>query len=166
MLEITCLEPRDVRPTEEVLFRHMVQATGEVNPRTFPALYQRARSVCFARIEGEIAGVGALKRPNPGHRTEVFDRAEATLLPDRFSYELGWFHVDEAFKGRRISSQMVGALLEQSDGESVYATSRINNHPMHAALTGHGGFVRVGIDYPSSRGDVPLCLFVRLASAS
>ena len=55
---------------------------------------------------------------------------------------------------------MVDQLMKHADGAGVYATSRINNGPMHSALTAHGGFVREGSEYPSQQGDVPLRLFV------
>lgn len=161
MCEITCLLPREVRTEDEALFRRTVEVAGEVDPATFPALYQRARSVCFARVGGGLAGVGALKRPFKSHRAKVFRYAKTKLDPELFTYELGWFHVLDGFKGRHISSGMVRSLMAQVDGASVYATSRIDNAPMHAALRGHGDFLREGYEYPSELGDTPMCLFVR-----
>lgn len=163
MCEITCVTPNEVEQPEAARFKAMVEASGEVNSHTFPALYQQARSLCFVRVGGELAGVGALKRPYQAHRNGVFASAQASLPADLFTFELGWFHVLDAFKGRRLSSRMVSALMAHTDGTSVYATSRANNVAMHAALERHGDFIREGRDYPSQRTHTPLCLFVRLA---
>lgn len=42
----------------------------------------------------------------------------------------------------------------------VYATSRVDNSPMHATLS-RFGFESAGVPYPSKQNDVPIQLFVR-----
>lgn len=160
-LEIKCLPPSQVDAADAELFQRTVVDAGEVNPATLPDLYRRAHLVCFAQLGGQLAGVAALKRPNPGHRAEVFRQAQSTLNSVAFPYEIGWFHVIDGFRGRRISSRMMDQLVQHAEDASVYATSRIDNHPMHAVLTTHGGFVREGSEFESERGDTRLCLFVR-----
>lgn len=159
-LEISCIRPGRVDAESEKLFKETVAAAGEVNQKTLPALYRRAQVICFARLGGELTGVGALKRPYTKHRAKIFEQAKSTLDPQLFAYEIGWFHVLERFKGLHISSHMVEQLMRYRSRSHVYATSRIDNLPMHSALTRHGGFVREGSDYTSELGDVPLCLFV------
>jgi hypothetical protein len=160
-LEISCLRPAQVDATDAALFKRTVTEAAEVNPKTLLALFRRAHIVCFARLDGQLAGVAALKRPYSRHRAKVFRQANSALDSTTFPYEIGWFHVLEGFKGRHISSHIVEQLVKRTDGASVYATSRIDNYPMHAALTAHGGFVREGSEYASKQGDVPLYLFVR-----
>jgi hypothetical protein len=164
-LEIICLRPGKVDAENTALFKRTVLDTGEVNLETLSALYQRAHNVCFARLDGQLAGVGALKRPYAKHRAKVFKQSKSELDPKLFSYELGWFHVLNRFKGRHISSHIVEQVMKHADDAPVYATSRVNNGPMHSALIAHGGFVREGSEYPSEQGDVPLCLFVRSGQA-
>lgn len=159
-LEISCIAPSEVEAKDTALFKQTVLDAGEVNPVSVPGLYRRARMVCFARLDGQLAGVAALKRPNTTHRAKVFIRAKSALDSDTFQYEIGWFHVLDGFKGRHISSHMMEHLVKHADGAPIYATSRVDNLPMHAALTTHGGFVREGSEYPSEQGDTPLCLFV------
>ena len=160
-LEIACLRPREVEAENSMLFQRIVLDTGEVNPETLAGLYRRARIVSFARLDGQWAGVGALKRPYAKHRAKVFKQSKSEMDPKHFPYELGWFHVLNGFKGRHIASHMVEELMKHADGAPVYATSRVNNVPMHSALIAHGGFVREGSEYSSEEGDVPLCLFIR-----
>lgn len=159
--KITCLRPAKVDAEDAALFKQMVTDTGEVNPETLPTLFSRARLVCFARLDRRLVGVGALKRPYATHAAKVFTRAKSALDPKAFPYELGWFHVADGFRGHHISSHMVEQLMKHAGGVGVYATSRVNNAPMHSALTTHGGFVHEGSEYPSEQSDVPLRLFVR-----
>jgi hypothetical protein len=165
-LEISCLRPGEVEAENSALFKKIVLETGEVNQETLSALYERARIVCFARLDGHLAGVGALKRPYSRHRAKVFKKSKSDLNPKLFAYELGWFHVLSRFKGRHISSHMVEQLMNHADGAAVYATSRVNNDPMHSTLIAHGAFVREGSEYDSEEGEVPLCLFIRPAQGS
>jgi hypothetical protein len=160
-VDFECLAPDQVTEPNAALFRELVLAAGEVDPTTLPALYGNALVLGFARSHGKLVGVGAIKRPFPGHRDQVFAMARATFSPTSFVYELGWFHVLKDFEGNRISSRMVEQLMSWANGASVYATSRINNDRMHGALTRRGGFVVEGSDFPSQRGAVPLRLFVR-----
>jgi hypothetical protein len=160
-LEIACLRPRDVEAEDSTFFQRIVLDAGEVNPETLAGLYQRARSVSVARLDGQWAAVGALKRPYSRHRAKIFKQARSEIDPKHFPYELGWFHVLNGFRGHHISSYMVEALMQHADGAPVYATSRVNNVAMHSALTAHGGFVREGSEYSSEVGKVPLCLFIR-----
>jgi hypothetical protein len=160
-VEFTCLAPTAVDGVSAASFRQLVLAAGEVNPNTLPALYDNALALAFARVDGEIVGIGALKRPLTSYRDKVFERAKSRLAPESFEFELGWFHVLGKFEGNRISSRMVERLMPWAEGTSVYATSRINNSAMHAALTRHGGFKPEGSEYRSSQGDVPIRLFVR-----
>lgn len=161
-MEIVCRAPNKVESDCAALFKRFVLATGEVSSHTFPYLYEQALVVCFAKAGEGMAGVGAIKRPSDVHRDGVFKKAKATVSSKPFVYELGWFHVLRRYKGQHISSRMVEALMPWADGASIYATSRVNNNAMHAALIKHGGFVPEGVDYPSNRRRVSIRLFTRL----
>jgi GNAT superfamily N-acetyltransferase len=158
---IACSRPSDVDAANERAFKTLVLDAGEVNPATLSDLYQRAKILAFARHEGELAAVGAIKRPYAEHRAGVFGRAVSKLEPASFEYELGWFYVLPKFWGNRISSQLVRALMPYADGASVFATSHVENDRMHAAMTKHGGFVREGSPYPSLENHIPIQLYVR-----
>jgi RimJ/RimL family protein N-acetyltransferase len=160
-VEIECLVPASVTALNALAFKELVLAADEVDTGTFPALYERALMLCFARSAGSLVGVGAIKRPNPIHRQSVFDRARSHLAPASFTYELGWFYVPPAFQGNHISSRMVQKAMPWAKETSVYATSRINNKPMHQALEAHGGFAAEASDFSPVHGSVPLRLFVR-----
>lgn len=160
-VEFTCLPPDKAVAADEAAFKKFVIDAREVNPKTLPTLYAKALVLCFARVDGDLAAVGAIKRPFHNHRDRVFAAAKSKESPLAFIYELGWFHVLKEYRGHKISSRMVAQLVPWTEGDTVYATSRINNLPMHAALTKHGGFIPEGSDYPSSEGEVPLRLFIK-----
>lgn len=161
-VDFTCIPPKEVNASDQLAFKRLVLDAGEVSRNTLPALYDNALVVCFARVDGEIAGVGAIKRPFPSHRDGVFTAAKAATPPAAFTLELGWFHVSPKFEGNRIGSRMVEQLMPWTAGAPVYATSKVNKPAMHAALTRRGGFKVEGSDYPSSLdNNVLVRLFVR-----
>jgi len=160
-VRIECILPKDVEATIAEEFKGMVVGAGEVDPATLPDLYATAFVLGIARSANRVVGIGALKRPFAGHRRNVFRSAKSRLAPEAFAYELGWFHVLPDFQGNHISSRLVGQLIPWIRGESAYATSRLDNERMHSALIKHGSFVAEGSAFPSSRGPVPLQLFVR-----
>jgi GNAT superfamily N-acetyltransferase len=102
-------------------------------------LYAKTLVLCLARIDGDLAALGAIKRPFHDHRERVFAAARCKETPAAFTYELGWFHVLEKYRGNKIASRMVAQLMPWAAGATLYATSRINNLAMNAALTKHGG---------------------------
>ncbi len=157
---ITVLPPSKVGAAERTAFEKMVLEGGEVDPKTLPGLVGRALVLAFVRLDGELVGVGAIKRPYESHRDDVFSWAKAEHDPTQFEFELGWVYVNAAGRNKRIASQLVEELMPSLNGACVYATSRVNNERMHASLR-RFGFSRAGIPYPSKQNDPKIQLFVR-----
>ena len=110
-VEFTCLPPDTLSAADEKAFKQFVIDAREVNPKTFPILYAKSLVLCFARVNGELAAVGVIKRPFHNHRDRVFVAARSKETPAAFSYELGWFHVLEKYRGNRIASRIVTQLM-------------------------------------------------------
>jgi GNAT superfamily N-acetyltransferase len=160
-LEVTRCTPKECQPSDIAWFRRMVLEGGEVNPQTLPGLMKGAHSLGFARLRSDIVGIGALKRPFEVHRAKVFTQAQATVSPEAFPFELGCLYVRPEARGQRVASALVNNLVLSGKNAGIYATSRNNNDPMHAALAKEG-FERHGLPFPSVRkGVAPLLLFVR-----
>jgi len=141
-------------------FKELVISGGEVTSGTLSALVSNALSLAFASRDGRIVAVGAIKRPNAGYRDVVFAKAKAIQNPSHFQYELGWVYVSLLSRGCNLSGALVAALLPSLGIEPAYATSRVDNIPMHATLE-HSGFRPVGAPYPSKLNTPAIQLFLR-----
>jgi len=131
----------------------------EVDAHTLPALIERALALALVRDEESVVGIGAIKRPNASYRNRVFGDAKSRLVPAQFDFELGWIYLCEAARGKRLTTPIVQALLLRLEGRPVYATSRVDNVPMHASLT-HCGFRKEGTPFPSKQNQGQIQLFV------
>lgn len=156
---VSVLSPGAVSAEERVAFQQMVFEGGEVNPNTLPSLVDRALALAFARLDGTLVGVGAIKRPYESHRKDVFTWAMADLDPTQFEFELGWVYVSPSCRGKRIASRLVEKLMPVLIRAPVYATSRVDNERMHASLK-RFGFKQVGVPYPSKQNEPEIQLFV------
>jgi len=90
----------------------------------------------------------------------VFAKAKTLHVPEDFSLELGWVYVQPAARDQRLSSRLVRRLVQELGADSVYATSRVDNEKMHAALE-RVGFKKSGAPYPSALNAPQIQLFVR-----
>lgn len=158
-VSLNVLPPGEVSAEDRAAFEEMVLEAGEVNPNTLPGLIDGALALAFARLDGALVGVGAIKRPYGSHRGDVFKWAKSDLDPKQFPFELGWVYVKPAAQGRRIASRLVEKLMPVLNGARVYATSRVNNYRMHSSLK-RFGFKPVGVPYPSKQNEPEIQLFV------
>jgi GNAT superfamily N-acetyltransferase len=152
--------PGDCASEEIAQFRAMVVKGGEVTSKTLDALIQRAEALAFVTVDKALAGVAGLKNPNPNHKREVFETAGSLELIDGYRFELGWIYVDDGFRNKGYSRQLVAELLPKANNMGVYATSLIDNEPMHRSLA-REGFVKVGKSWPSKRKGKFLALFLK-----
>ena len=158
-IEIEVLAPGDVSPADRAMFEHLVLEGAEVDPSTLPDLADRALALAFARLGGELLGVGAVKRPYVSHRDGVFASANADCDPGKFDFELGWVYVKPDHRKKRVSSRLVEKLMPWLNGSAVYATSGVNNDRMHSSLS-RFGFKPIGTTFPSKQNKGELQLFV------
>ena len=159
-ITVTAARPAEFTPSERTSFMQLVREGGEVNSGTLPDLVDRAEALAIARKDSELVGVGAVKRPYPTHRSSVFKAAKIDLLPDEFAFEIGWVFVHSDARGLGLSGRLFEVLMPYVGAARAYATSRIDNVPMHATLS-RFGFKLVGASYPSKQSDTTIQLFVR-----
>ena len=151
--------PSAVGASDRECFEKLVREGGQVDPATFPALFKNAHALAFARVAGVLTGVAALKRPNDSYRDTVFGKAHATRAATEFPLELGWVSVAPVGQRRGLVRCMLDPLLAQREGMPVYATSALDNVPMHAALR-RFGFEPHGQPYEATRNAQFVQLFV------
>lgn len=162
MLTSSIFSPSDCTAQALADFEKLVTEGGAIGQ---PGLTQRIRNafrLLFLRTsDGQLVGVGALKRPRPAYRDKVFANARATTPSDEYRVELDWVVVAQTHQGRGLSTRIIGELLAFAKHENVFATTRADERVMRYA-SDHGFEVN-GKPYPSGRG-YDLVLYLRNAA--
>jgi GNAT superfamily N-acetyltransferase len=162
MLTSSILSPSDCTAQALADFETLVVEGGAVDPEGLTERIRNAYRLLFLRApDGQLVGVGALKRPRPGYRNRVFTEARATIAPEEYRVELGWVVVAKSQQGRRLWTRIVGELIAAAKNENVFATARADKRAMRFA-SDHG-FELSGKPYPSGRG-YDLVLYLRNAA--
>jgi hypothetical protein len=113
---------------------------------------RKARMLAVASKDGVIVGVGSIKRNRP-------ERAAAITQRSGFGFpnetpELGYVAVALQHRRKRLSHQLVGALLKATPG-GLFATTDDEN--MMRTLSS-AGFARHGSNWQGRRGQLSLWL--------
>ena len=164
MLTSSTIAPSDCTARALADFEKLVIEGGAVDPQGLTQRIRNASHLLFLReSNGQLVGVGALKRPGPSYREKVFAKARATIPSDEYRVELGWVVVAKSHQGRGLSARIIGELLTFAKNENVFATSRPDERAMRFA-SDHG-FEFNGEPYPSGRG-YDLVLYLRKRGAT
>ena len=161
MVTSSILSPSDCLPQALADFENLVTKYGTVDPQSLTQRIRDASRLLFLReSNGQLVGVGALKRPQFSYRSKVFAKARATTEPDKYRVELGWVAVAQSHQGRGLSRRVIGQLITMAGNENLFATTRADARAMRFAAD--HGFKPVGYPYPSGRG-YDLVLYLRNA---
>lgn len=153
--------PRDCSDTQRGEFIALVRKGEEVTPDGLEKRVMSAAALIFMRAEdGQLIGIAAMKHPNDSYRKRISKKSGVWLEPKMWPNELGWAYVEEEWRGKKLSRDLVGAALNWAEEVGVFSTSRAENERMHGTLS-RFGFVGKGQSYLSERGDYHLKLFVR-----
>ena len=163
MPELIVKSPADCTNIEIGAFAAFVRAGGEVSIQGLTERIRSAAALVFARIDGLVVGVAALKQPQASYRRRVGSESGAPISAAELPYELGWVYVSPGSRGKGYSLCLSQAALAESKGAGVFATSRTDNIPMHRSLA-NAGFVATGNSFASGRGKHSLQVFVRHAA--
>ncbi len=161
MITSSILSPSDCTPQALADFENLVIEARTVDPEGLTQRIRGASQLLFLRERsGQLAGVGALKRPLLSYRSKVFAKAGTTTLPDGYRVELGWVTVAESHRGRGLSRRIIGQLISLAENENLFATTQANARAMRFAAD--YGFKPAGKPYASGRG-YDLVLYLRHA---
>jgi GNAT superfamily N-acetyltransferase len=153
--------PSTFQPAEIDEFVAFVVAGGEVAVNGLQGrVANQALAIAFLREEDCLLGVGGIKLPSANHRDEVSTCSKVKLSEQEYPFELGWVFILPSARGRKLSLPLCEALVAAATGRGVIATSHVANHGMHTTL-GKLGFVRVGVEWPSTRRTGNLALFLK-----
>ena len=161
MITSSILSPSDCTPQALADFENLVIEAGTVDPEGLTQRIRDASRLLFLRqSNGQLVGVGALKRPQLSYRRKVFAKARTTTPPDEYRVELGWAAVAKSHRGRGLSRRIIGQLISLAESENLFATTRADARAMRFAAD--HGFKPAGYPYPSGRG-YDLVLYLRNA---
>lgn len=160
MPELIVNSPGDCSNVEIGAFIAFVRAGSEVSIRGLVEHIRGAAALVFARVDGLLVGVAALKHPQASYRRRVSSESGAQLAAADFPFELGWVYVLPEARENGFSLLLSRAALAESKGAGVFATSRTDNIAMHSTLA-KVGFVATGNAFVSRRGKHSLQVFIR-----
>ncbi|MBL4645759.1 MAG: hypothetical protein COA52_16885 [Hyphomicrobiales bacterium] len=152
--------PSDATSGELAEFVNLVESEGEVISGLKGRVIERGYKLIFVRSQHSLAAVGALKKPYPTYRSDVFKKAETSSSSEEYCFELGWIVVSADDRRRGLSRRLGNKLLQGIDDKSVFATVRTDNDAMQCCLKSLG-FSSTGKPYPSKKQKAKLDLFVR-----
>ena len=159
MITSSILSPSDCSPQALADFENLLTKYGTIDTEGLTQRIGDAFRLLFLREpNGQLVGVGALKRPQLGYRSKVFAKARATTSPDGYRVEWGWVAVAESHQARGLSRRIIGELLSLAENENLFATTRADTRAMRFAAD--HGFKPAGKPYPSGRG-YDLVLYLR-----
>ncbi|MHA3735553.1 GNAT family N-acetyltransferase [Pseudomonas sp. Eth.TT006] len=150
--------PKDCSVTELDTFEKLVSKGGEVSLTGLRQRIQRAEKLFFIH-DVECVAIGAIKNPNAGYKTGIFEKCSAPEQ-SKYQYELGWLYVSSAARGNGYGRVLMEAIKESLAGKACFATTREDNAPMHH-LFNQFGFSKLGRPYRSKNGGYFLVLYVK-----
>ena len=159
--EIVSCKPAELTDAERASFIELVLKGGEVGGHVLEKNIANAQALVFLRQEGQIRGIAAVKRPLPSYRKRIGKSANAELSDADFPHEIGYFYIVPEARGQKLSGPLVAKALEIVSGLGVFATTRIDNLAMRAALL-KAGFGPAGRPY-RGRGSRALQIFIKQA---
>jgi predicted GNAT family N-acyltransferase len=141
------LNPNDQRAVAElvVLGRAVVGTVVDVLARL-----KRTHSITVLResVTNRIVAVAALKQPVSNYRRDNFTKAGVPFAGFETSRELGYVVISPDMRGKRLSGDLVKAIVEQI-ASPTFATT--DNKIMQNNLA-RSGFTRVGDEWQGKKG--------------
>lgn len=140
-------EPGECSEAERREFERMVREGFRGSNASLPDRIERAELLAFHyAMNGSLAAIAGLKRPDATQRRDVFERAAVPESPDVYGAELGWVYVTPSHRKRGLARAMCRHLMETQRGLRVFATTRPGNSAMIGILRGLG-FARAGVAF-------------------
>ena len=141
-------------------FKSLVLAGGEVAEHGLRDLILAANWLAFGWEDDQLLGIAGLKNPKLSYRDRISKSSGVALKVDELPLEFGWVFIEHIGRGRGLSLPLGQSLIEATNRQGVFATSRSDNLRMHKTLN-KLGFTRMGTEWPSKQNDGMVCLFVR-----
>ena len=119
----------------------------------------RCKLLCIAKIDGDVAGIGAIKV-----KTGSDFSAEKAGLPDLggdFEWELGYLFTEPAHAGKGVGKSVARVLVEAYGPKNLMASTEIAANPAMVRILKGLGFRHYGKPWKSAIHENYLGLFLR-----
>ncbi|MCU0608406.1 MAG: GNAT family N-acetyltransferase [Chitinispirillaceae bacterium] len=160
--EIQIKSPEECSEKELRDFEQLVCAGGEVSTNGLAGMIEQAEKLLFI-CEEKMIGVCGIKQPNINYKKNVFKKAGACNLQEKYDVEFGWLYVSPKHRNSGLGSSLIKAAAGAFPGQGCFATTRTTNTIMHTLLE-QSGFTRLGKAYKSGNGEYLLSLFGKTAA--
>lgn len=147
---VACYSPNELNEENHIACISIIRTGGAVDDRSAARELRLATVLAVARSDGEIVGVGAIKRARPAYAAKIARSSRVSMSSDM--NELGYVAVDHKHKRRGIASRIVSALLSRHGG-AVFATT--DSVAMKGILQSLG-FRMKGKEWKGNRGQLSL----------
>jgi len=107
---------------------------------------RKCRTIALVLKNDDVAGIGALKIPRESYKQDVFNKIGKPELARHFSYEMGYFYVNPAF--RKDVAVIKGIMRElykhRTNEHNIFMTLREGGHTDKPELLRLLGFTSLG----------------------
>ena len=143
--------------TANVFIELLVKQDKVVKPSNEKIKSCREILLCYS--DKKLIGIGALK---PKTKTDFNEqKADLKTIESRFIWELGYFYVDEAYRGFGISTTIARLLLKGKTNENILASTELYSDNAMIRVLEKLGFRQYGKPWPSKIHDGTLGLFLK-----
>ncbi|MBE2274881.1 MAG: GNAT family N-acetyltransferase [Rhodobacteraceae bacterium] len=144
MFHIYTLSPGEASEAQRDAMVRLVVAGGGIAEAAVRAGVPRAEALVLCIARGHVAGVAALKVPQPGYRAGLTSATKSgiALPPDRFPRELGYLAVEPALRRQGLGRILCTEALSLARGRGLFATTGLD--VMRDHILPRLGFVAAG----------------------
>lgn len=150
---------KDFTDDERKRFEALVLKDPQVAKDGLSKRLKDAHFLAFLNIGGALAGTNALKY-NPGYWRELEKKAGVSLPATDCFAEVGYLHVAERNRGKKLGDLLILATLAAVEGQGLFATIQSKNIASRRLFERYE-FRQFGKSWPSTKVNDQLNLYVR-----
>jgi hypothetical protein len=136
-VEYEVIEKNDFDVSHRIILANMLEEQGKVQGKLNEKI-DRCKLLCIARVEGEVAAIGAIKQKTEGDFSH--DKAGLQELAKDFDWELGYFYTQEKHAGKGMASMIAKLLIDRYGNGNLMASTEITANPAMVSILQKNGF--------------------------
>ena len=143
-----------IRDTFTAVLKRQGKVQGDLSSKA-----DRCRWLCIAKIDGEVAGIGAIKIKTQSDFSD--QKASLPALNSDFEWELGYLYTDPNHTGKGIAKNIVRLLVDSYGEENLMASTEVSANPAMVRILEQQGFRLYGKPWKSNIHENYLGLFLK-----